>query len=199
VTVSLTSAHMLSMPEDEAFMRTVPYASAVGVLMYLAIAMHPDIAFAVGMLCCFMVCPGPEHWKAVKHLFCYLHSTVDYCLTYTPDSSAPTPFYAYSDADHGRNCNNTRSTSTYVIKIGSGAVSWMLHLQQIVALFTTEAEFIAAASAGQEVVWMRQLLGCCSPIGNVSQSAVYALCGKVGTGSMCHAGSQGGSDLYRTR
>jgi hypothetical protein len=32
-------------------------------------------------------------------------------------------------------------------------------LQPIVALSTMEAEFIAAASAGQEVVWMRQLLG----------------------------------------
>jgi hypothetical protein len=49
--------------------------------------------------------------------------------------------------------------SAYVIKIGSGAVSWMLCLQPIVALSTTEAEFIAAASAGQEVVWMHQLLG----------------------------------------
>jgi hypothetical protein len=113
----------------------------------------------VGVLCCFRARPGPEHWKAVKHLFRYLHGTIDYRLTYAPNASAPQPFYTYSNADHGRNCNNRCSTSAYVVKIGSGAVLWMLRLQPIVALSTTEAEFIAAASAGQEVVWMRQLLG----------------------------------------
>jgi hypothetical protein len=157
--VSLTSVHTPSTPEDEAFMRTVPYVSAVGALMYLAIATRPDIAFAMGVLCRFMARPGPEHWKAAKHLFCYLRSTIDYQLTYAPDASVPQLFYAYSNADHGGNCNNGRSTSAYVVKIGWGAVSWMSRLQPIVALSTTEAEFIAAASAGQEVVWMRQLLG----------------------------------------
>jgi hypothetical protein len=157
--VSLMSAHALSMPEDKAFMHTVPYVSAVGALMYLSIATRPDIAFAMGMLCCFMANPGPKHWKAVKHLFCYLHGTINYWLTYAPNASARKPFYAYSNTDHGGNCNNRCSTSAYVVKIGSGAVSWMSRLQPIVALSTTEAEFIAAASAGQEVIWMRQLLG----------------------------------------
>jgi hypothetical protein len=76
--VSLTSAHAPSMPADKVFMRTVPYVSTVGALMYLAIATRPDIAFAVGVLCCFMANPGPEHWKAVKHLFCYLRGTINY-------------------------------------------------------------------------------------------------------------------------
>jgi hypothetical protein len=35
----------------------------------------------------------------------------------------------------------------------------MLRLQSIVALSTTEAEFISAVSAGQEIVWMRSSLG----------------------------------------
>jgi hypothetical protein len=109
--VSLTSAHAPLTPEDKAFMRTVPYVSAVGALMYLAIATRPDIVFAVGMLCRFMAHPGPEHWKAVKHLFCYLHGTIDYHFTYAPDASAPKPFYAYSNTDHGGNRNNRCSMS----------------------------------------------------------------------------------------
>jgi hypothetical protein len=140
-------------------MRTVPYVSAVGALMYLAIVTRPDIAYAVGVLCRFMARPGPEHWKAVKHLFRYLRGTCDFRLTYKPKPSAPYLFYTYSDADHGANLDNGRSTSAYVVKIGSGAVSWSSRLQSIVALSTTEAEFVAAASAGQEVVWMRALLG----------------------------------------
>jgi hypothetical protein len=157
--VCLLTSQSPSTPEDEVFMRTVPYVSAVSALMYLAIVTCLDIAYAVGVLCRFMARPGPEHWKAVKHIFCYLRGTCDFCLTYKPKLSAPYPFYAYSDADHGANLDNGCSTSVYVVKIGSGAISWLSCLQSIVALSTTEAEFIAAASASQEVVWMRALLG----------------------------------------
>jgi hypothetical protein len=157
--VCLSTAQAPQTPEEIAFMRTVPYVSAVGALMYLVIATRPDIAFAVGVLCRFMANPGPEHWKAVKHLFCYLRGTCDFCLTYKPDPSAPYLFHAYSDTDHSTNVDNGRFTSAYVVKIGSGAVSWMSCLQSIFALLTTEAEFVAAASAGQEVIWMHQLLG----------------------------------------
>jgi hypothetical protein len=146
-------------PEDNEFMRDKPYVSAVGVLMYLAIATHPDIAHAVGVLCRFMSKPGPAHWKAVKHLFCYLCGSVDYRLTYAPDPSSSQLFTTYSNADHGGNPDNGRSTSAYVVKMGTGAVSWMSRLQSIVALLTTEAEFISAVSAGQEMVWMRSFLG----------------------------------------
>jgi hypothetical protein len=66
--VTLSLAHAPSTPEDHAFMQTVPYVSAVGALMYLAIVTCPDIAFAIGVLCCYMSNPGLEHWKAVKHL-----------------------------------------------------------------------------------------------------------------------------------
>jgi hypothetical protein len=146
-------------PEDEAFMHTMPYVSAIGALMYLAIVTRPDIAYAVGVLCRFMVHPGPEYWKAVKHLFCYQRGTCNFCFTYKPEPLVPYLFYAYSDTNHGANLDNGCSMSAYVVKIGSGTVLWLSRLQSIVALSTTEAEFVAAASAGQEVVWMHALLG----------------------------------------
>jgi hypothetical protein len=40
----------------------------------------------------------------------------------------------------------------------SGAVSWLSKLQSIIALSTTEAEFIAAVTAGQEMLWFCQFL-----------------------------------------
>jgi hypothetical protein len=63
--VNLSAAHAPATPEDKAFMQTMLYVSAVGVLMYLAIATCPDILYAVGVLCWFMANPGPVHWKAV--------------------------------------------------------------------------------------------------------------------------------------
>ena len=44
-----------------------------------------------------------------------------------------------------------------MIKIGSGAISWSSKRQSIIALSTIEAKFIAAVSAGVEIVWMRNL------------------------------------------
>jgi hypothetical protein len=147
------------MPEDNMFMRDKPYVSAVGALMYLAIATRPDIAHAVGVLCRFVFKLGPAHWKAAKHLFRYLCGSVNYRLTYTPDPSLSLLFTTYSDTDHGGNLDSSCSMSAYIVKMGTGTVSWMSCLQSIVVLSTTEAEFISAISAGQQIVWMRSFLG----------------------------------------
>ena len=44
------------------------------------------------------------------------------------------------------------------MKMGTGAISWCSKLQSIVTLSTTEAEYVAAVSAGQEVIWLRSFL-----------------------------------------
>ena len=138
-------------------MQDIPYDQAVGSLFYLAVATRPDIARTVGNLARFSRNPGMTHWRAVKHLFRYLKGTIDYKLTYSP-SSDDELFTSYTDADHAGCPDTGRSTSGYVIKMGSGAISWSSRLQTIVALSTTEAEFVAAVSAGQEILWLRNLL-----------------------------------------
>ncbi|KAJ3008219.1 hypothetical protein NUW54_g3240 [Trametes sanguinea] len=146
-----------STPSAVREMQDVPYGQAVGSLFYLAVATRPDIARTVGNLARFSKSPGMAHWKAVKHLFRYIKGTLDYKLTYSPASSDEL-FTSYTDADHAGCPDTGRSTSGYVIKMGTGAISWSSRLQSIVALSTTEAEFVAAVSAGQEVLWLRNLL-----------------------------------------
>ena len=41
--------------------------------------------------------------------------------------------------------------------MGTGAISWSSRLQSIVALSTTEAEYVSAVSAAQEILWLRSL------------------------------------------
>ena len=43
--------------------------------------------------------------------------------------------------------------------MANGAVSWSSKLQSVVALSTTEAEYVAAVSTGTEAIWMRSFLG----------------------------------------
>jgi hypothetical protein len=139
-------------------MQQHPYISVVGSLMYLAVTTRPDIAYAAGVLARFNSNPGPAHWQAAKHVLRYLKGTMHHKLVYQP-STSPEPFITYSDADHGGNPDNGKSTGGYVVKIGSGAVSWSSKLQPLVALSTTEAEHISAVEAGKEILWMCQFMG----------------------------------------
>ena len=68
--------------EEEEDMSCVPYASAVGSLMYAMVCTRPYIAHAVGVLSRFMSNQGKENWKAVMRVFRYLRGTSDYGLCY---------------------------------------------------------------------------------------------------------------------
>ena len=72
---------------------------------------------------------------------------MDHKIAYQPSDSSEPSFITYSDADHGGNPDNGKSTGGYVVKIGSGAVSWSSKLQPLVALSTSEAEHISVVEA----------------------------------------------------
>ncbi|PIL25068.1 hypothetical protein GSI_12957 [Ganoderma sinense ZZ0214-1] len=92
--------------------------------------------------------PGMAHWKAVKHLFCYIKGTLDYKLTYVLSPELEL-FTSFTDAG----CPDTGCSTS-----GTRAISWSSRLQSLVALSTTEAEFIAAVSCAQEMLWLCNLL-----------------------------------------
>jgi hypothetical protein len=139
-------------------MKNIPYLSAVGALMYLATSTRYDISYAVGVLARFSANPGVQHWKAAKHLLRYLKGTIDFRLEYGPDPSSTELLTTFSDADFGGNKDTGKSTGGYMVRFGTGAVSWQSKLQPFVVLSTTEAEFISAVEAGKEIMWMRNIL-----------------------------------------
>ena len=141
--------------EEVEYMRNVPYLSAVGSLQYLATMTRPDISYAVAYLARFNSNPGPKHWTAVKHIFRYLKSTLDLKLHY---GNYTEPFTTYTDAAHGDSIDTGKSTSGYVTTMCGGSIGWSSKLQGIVALSTTEAEYVAAVEAGKEMYWMRNIL-----------------------------------------
>ena len=68
--------------EEMAEMAKVPYASAIGSLMYAMLCTRPDIAYAVSVTSRFQSNPGLEHWVAVKAILKYLRRTKDLVLIY---------------------------------------------------------------------------------------------------------------------
>ncbi|RVW23003.1 Retrovirus-related Pol polyprotein from transposon TNT 1-94 [Vitis vinifera] len=69
--------------EERDHMSKVPYASAIGSLMYAMVCTRPDIAHAVGVVSRFMSKPGKQHWESVKWILRYLKGSLDTCLCFT--------------------------------------------------------------------------------------------------------------------
>jgi len=135
-------------------MRDIPYREAVGTLNWAALAMRPDIAFAVATVAHFAVNPGPAHWEAVKWIFHYLLGTCDLWLTYGKASSH---LEGYADAN-GSMAENWHAISGYASLIDGGAVLWSSKQQEIVSLSTTKSEYVVAMHSSKEALWLHSLV-----------------------------------------
>ncbi|GJV90693.1 retrovirus-related pol polyprotein from transposon TNT 1-94 [Tanacetum coccineum] len=117
IDVKLSSKMSPSSKKERVEMSRVPYALAVGSLMFAMICTSPDIAYAVGVVSRYMKELGREHLEAVKRIVIYVKGTSDVAL-------------CFGDLD----------------------------LISVVAMSTTEAEYVAAAQASKEAVWLKMLL-----------------------------------------
>ncbi len=142
--------------EDVDYMSKVPYASAVGSLMYAMVCTRPDIAHAVGVVSRYMNNPGKEHWMAVKWILRYLKGTTDQALCFGGSNIS---LQGYFDADMAGDRDNRRSTTGYVFIVGGTAVNWVSKIQSVVALSTTEAEYVVATEASKEMIWLQRFMG----------------------------------------
>ena len=136
-------------------MSKVSYTSVIGSLMYAMVCTRPDIAHAVGVVSRYMSNPGKQHWEAVKWILRYLKSTLGTSLCFT---GADMKLTSYVDFDLASDVDTRKSTTGYVYTLGGTAVSWVSRLQKIVALSTTEVEYVAVTEAGKEMVWLRDFL-----------------------------------------
>ncbi|KAE8685043.1 hypothetical protein F3Y22_tig00111101pilonHSYRG00028 [Hibiscus syriacus] len=77
------SSNMSPSSEKEMMeMSRVPYASAVGSLIFAVICTRSDIAQAVGVVSRYMANPGKEHWNTVKRILRYIKGTSNVALCY---------------------------------------------------------------------------------------------------------------------
>ena len=141
VNIHLTVMFAPQSEEEKEYMSRVPYASAVGSLMYAMVCTRPDLAHAVSVVSRFMGQPGREHRQAVKRIFRYLRGTSDVGLIYGGDTQCLVT--GYSDSDYAGDVDTRRSMTGYVFTLGGSVVSWKATLQPTVTLSTTEAEYMA--------------------------------------------------------
>lgn len=137
-------------------MKQVPYASAIGSIMYAMVCTRPDVAYALSMCSRYQSNPGEAHWSAAKNILKYLRRTKDDFLVYGGDEKLIVQ--GYTDASFQTDRDGFESQSGYVFILNGGAVSWKSSKQDTIADSTTEAEYIAASEAAKEAVWIRKFL-----------------------------------------
>ncbi|KAI3513141.1 hypothetical protein L1887_20467 [Cichorium endivia] len=153
----LSKTQSPSTDEEIAEMSRVPYASAVGSIMYAMTCTHPDVSFALSMVSRFQGNPGKEHWIAVKNILKYLRRTKNMVLVL--GGSEDLKVKGYTDASFQTDRDSGRSQSGWVFLLNGGAVTWKSSKQETVADSTCESEYIAASEASKEAAWLKNFIG----------------------------------------
>lgn len=100
----------------------------------------------------------------LKHILKYIKGNLHLGLKYKTKSSDKSSnkllnkIVAYSDSDFAGDPDTRKSTTGYIIMFGGTAISWCSRKQSVIALSSTEAEFIAAAECCRELIYLRSLL-----------------------------------------
>jgi hypothetical protein len=93
----------------------------VGSLLYLTHT-HPDLSFVVDLVARYMKTPHESHWKETKRTLHYVHGTIQFVIHY---SSGVTPLLVgFTDSNWSDNCDDQKSSVSYVFILGSGPVTW---------------------------------------------------------------------------
>lgn len=142
-----------------------PYRGVVGSLIYLAQCTRPDLGHAVGVLSQHLERPGTLHWDAAMHVLRYVRGTTNIGISYAADATTKVEGteskhcpVSHCDTDWAGDRFTGRSTTGYVFTLAGGALSWRSRLQPTVALSSTEAEYRAITEAGQELLWLRNMM-----------------------------------------
>ncbi|GJZ82206.1 retrotransposon protein, putative, ty1-copia subclass [Tanacetum coccineum] len=156
--LKLSKSQGASTPAEKQRMQNIPYASAIGSIMYDVRCTRPDVAFAQNMTSRFQQNPGEEHWTAVKNILKYLRNTKDMFLVYGGNIERELRVSCYTDAGYLTDAGNLKSQTGYVFVLNGGAADWKSTKQSIFATSFTYAEYIAAFDASKEAVWIHKFI-----------------------------------------
>ena len=151
-TPTLANEHLLKLTTPEIDVRS--YQCVIGALMYPMLGTCPDLAYTVAALSRHAACPGNNHQRALDRAFRYLQATSDWKLVFQRGIAKGKTLHGFIDTDWATDINDWKLTSGYVFLLVGAAISWSSKKQSAVTLSSTEAEYIAAAHAAKELVWL---------------------------------------------
>nr|AAS01945.1 putative polyprotein [Oryza sativa Japonica Group] len=148
--INLNKNQCLQTTNEQNKMSVIPYASAIGSIMYAMLCTRPDVSYVLSATSRYQSDPSESHWIAVKNILKYLRRTKDMFLVYGGQEELVVN--GYTDASFQTDKDDFRSQSGFVFCLNGSAVSWKSSKQDTAANSTTEAEYIAASKAAKEAV-----------------------------------------------
>ena len=88
-------------------MSVIPYASAIGSIMYAMLCTRPDVNLSVSLVGRYQSNPGMEHWTTVQNILKYLKRTKDMFLVYGGDEELVVK--GYVDASFDTDLDDSKS------------------------------------------------------------------------------------------
>jgi hypothetical protein len=128
------------------------YRSMIESLLYLC-AFRPHIMLSVRMCARFQAAPKDYHLRVVKRIMRYLVLTPNLGLLYPKGSHFE--LLRYLDANYAVCKVDRKSTSGTYQFLGRSLVSWFSKKQNSAAISTVKAEYVAADSCCEQLLWMR--------------------------------------------
>ncbi|KAK8619730.1 hypothetical protein V6N13_136010 [Hibiscus sabdariffa] len=107
--ISLSKEMCPSTPQERERMSQIPYASAIGSIMYAMICTQPGLSYALSMTSRYQANPGEGHWTVVKNILKYLRRTKDIFLVYGGEEELR--IKGYTDASFQTDKDDSRSQS----------------------------------------------------------------------------------------
>ncbi|GKA17253.1 hypothetical protein Tco_0697090 [Tanacetum coccineum] len=144
----------LTRDEEGESVDNTKYRGMIGSLLNLT-ASRPDIMFSVCLRARFQEDPKTSHLEAVKRIFQYIKGTTHLGLWFPKGSRIEIIVYAdsdYADLDHAGDYVDRKSTSGVCTFMGCCLTSWFSKKQTTLAISTTEAEYVSAGKACQQVL-----------------------------------------------
>ena len=102
-----------------------------------------------------MADPGREHWSVVKRLIRYIKGSLNVALCFRGPNFV---VEGYVESNYVGDLEKRKSTTGYMFTLAGWTMSWLSKLQTVVALFTIEAEYMAATEACKGAIWIQRLL-----------------------------------------
>lgn len=103
-----------------------------------------------------MQAPHQAHWDAAMRVLRYLKSSPGQGIILPKDNDLQ--LVGYCDSDWASCPLTRRSTTGYLMKLGSAPISWKTKKQITVSKSSSEAEYRAMNQAVSEIIWLRSLL-----------------------------------------
>ena len=132
------------------------FREIIGRLIYAMTNTRPDLCYAVTKLSQHLNKPTYANLNMTKFILKYVKASLDYNLCYSKTDS-DLKLNGYCNSDWGGS-QDRKSISGYCFMFNSNAlISWKSRKQNIVALSTCEAEYVALTAAIQESNFLNQL------------------------------------------